>query len=627
APRLPRWASATKAQSKTGRVAHTPHTLADECINHYDPIVHIPFRLSMTMTAPVNMPQPASPTSDGSPRAKEVAPFLKSLRKMLSEESPDILRWTTDGKAFEIHDFDAMSNYVLPKYFKHRKYASFQRQLNYFNFRKWTKSKAIVCTFSNPYFQRDHADLAWNINRKKCPSGSSKTNSNNNNNSSNAWKKATPAAAEAPAKARPQPQPRMPMPQPVLPPSSAITLEPVNMGWHHVDDHFRIMVPELHDDDMFRADADAFGDIGYKNAFDSPQSVDDVEEFPSDMNLLEWIDKAFPTLETVQVLDLQHPSHAGSMSMSATGASAPTSTSSSSTTLTSQTMAACTYMSDALKPKEVAPFLKNLRKMLDTEHPSVLCWTADGTAFEIHDMDQMMNHVLPKYFKHRKYTSFQRQLNYFNFRKWTKSKAVVCTFSNPFFLRDQPDLAWRINRKKSTPSHSSNSAKTLTSTVGSSMVRPALPIMPQSTVTAPPKFSSVAPRNSDNLWHHVDEDMLIVLPSSAGDVKSEPVGRDSFPSPTEVSSGFTTMLSTHDHGIPHRTLPYNSSTGDSQMHQHHNGAPQSFDWVDHLYPSLDMMPIKIEEHAFASFAEPFVASGGDVYHYYATAPSSSSGHL
>ncbi|KAH7470488.1 Heat stress transcription factor A-1a [Phytophthora ramorum] len=91
--------------------------------------------------------------------------------------------------------------------------------------------------------------------------------------------------------------------------------------------------------------------------------------------------------------------------------------------------------------------------MLQDESDAVLRWTPDGRAFEIHDMHEMMARVLPKYFKHCKYTSFQRQLNYFSFRKWTKSKAVVCTFSNDFFLRDQPELAWRITRKKSLSPH------------------------------------------------------------------------------------------------------------------------------------------------------------------------------
>ncbi|EGZ22898.1 hypothetical protein PHYSODRAFT_485031 [Phytophthora sojae] len=121
----------------------------------------------MTRTAATKQPDPrAQDPADGTP-VKEVAPFLSSLRVMLDTESPRILRWTPDGKAFEIHDMAAMTSYVLPKYFKHRKYASFQRQLNYFHFRKWTKSRAVVCTFSNQFFQRDQPALTWRITRKR----------------------------------------------------------------------------------------------------------------------------------------------------------------------------------------------------------------------------------------------------------------------------------------------------------------------------------------------------------------------------------------------------------------------------------------------------------------------------
>ncbi|KAF4034862.1 HSF-type DNA-binding [Phytophthora infestans] len=114
--------------------------------------------------------------ADGTP-VKEVAPFLKSLRIMLDNESSRILRWTPDGHAFEIHDMAAMTDYVLPKYFKHRKYASFQRQLNYFHFRKWTKSRAVVCTFSNQFFQRDLPALTWRITRKRSLSPAKSTDS------------------------------------------------------------------------------------------------------------------------------------------------------------------------------------------------------------------------------------------------------------------------------------------------------------------------------------------------------------------------------------------------------------------------------------------------------------------
>ncbi|ETV96485.1 hypothetical protein H310_10216 [Aphanomyces invadans] len=98
--------------------------------------------------------------------------------------------------------------------------------------------------------------------------------------------------------------------------------------------------------------------------------------------------------------------------------------------------------------REMAPFLRNLRNMLEMESPEVLRWNKDGSAFEIHNMDELTHTILPKYFKHNKYTSFQRQLNYFHFKKWTKSRANVCTFSNDFFLRDDPDKSLWITRKK-----------------------------------------------------------------------------------------------------------------------------------------------------------------------------------
>ncbi|RHY07409.1 hypothetical protein DYB25_001321 [Aphanomyces astaci] len=104
--------------------------------------------------------------------------------------------------------------------------------------------------------------------------------------------------------------------------------------------------------------------------------------------------------------------------------------------------------------REMAPFLRNLRNMLDVESTEVLRWNKDGSAFEIHDMDELTRTILPKYFKHNKYTSFQRQLNYFHFKKWTKSRANVCTFSNEFFLRDDVDKSLWITRKKGLNSRS-----------------------------------------------------------------------------------------------------------------------------------------------------------------------------
>ncbi|ETV93712.1 hypothetical protein H310_12476 [Aphanomyces invadans] len=110
------------------------------------------------------------------PSSASPAPFLVTLRIMLESENPDVLRWTPDSKAFQVLDLARFSHSVLPKYFKHRKYASFQRQLNYFHFKKWTKRQSKVCTFSNIHFCRHDPALAMLITRKRSSTNGSTHN-------------------------------------------------------------------------------------------------------------------------------------------------------------------------------------------------------------------------------------------------------------------------------------------------------------------------------------------------------------------------------------------------------------------------------------------------------------------
>ncbi|RHY79786.1 hypothetical protein DYB26_003465 [Aphanomyces astaci] len=97
-----------------------------------------------------------------------VAPFLASLFEILSKEDAHIIGWSDDGKSFGVYNYDAMEQHILPTYFRHNKFASFQRQLNYFGFRKLHKAKdsdhhSVYC---QPYFLRHDPSRMLHIKRK-----------------------------------------------------------------------------------------------------------------------------------------------------------------------------------------------------------------------------------------------------------------------------------------------------------------------------------------------------------------------------------------------------------------------------------------------------------------------------
>ncbi|EQC30772.1 hypothetical protein SDRG_11533 [Saprolegnia diclina VS20] len=126
---------------------------------------------------------PSSPTSSSNetmshtPTKKRkvgVPKFLRYLYQILEKEDSAIISWANGGTSIQILDTDRVAQYILPKYFKHSKYASFQRQLNYFGFRKWTKSQTNICTFSHPEFRQNRPDRLYLIKRKNSPESARK---------------------------------------------------------------------------------------------------------------------------------------------------------------------------------------------------------------------------------------------------------------------------------------------------------------------------------------------------------------------------------------------------------------------------------------------------------------------
>lgn len=97
------------------------------------------------------------------------------------------------------------------------------------------------------------------------------------------------------------------------------------------------------------------------------------------------------------------------------------------------------------------PFLVKLWNMLDEpENALAIEWDATGDSFEVKDPVLMSRDVLPKHFRHNNFSSFQRQLNYFGFRKTGKGKGRGCVYTHEDFCLRRPHDVLRIRRKTNT---------------------------------------------------------------------------------------------------------------------------------------------------------------------------------
>ncbi|KAI8077228.1 uncharacterized protein B0P05DRAFT_572099 [Gilbertella persicaria] len=108
--------------------------------------------------------------------------------------------------------------------------------------------------------------------------------------------------------------------------------------------------------------------------------------------------------------------------------------------------------------KNVPAFLNKLYSMVnDPESDDLICWADDGASFFVNRQEDFARKVLPRFFKHNKFSSFVRQLNMYGFHKVphlqqgvleTDSDSERWEFSNPNFQRNQPDLLLLVTRKK-----------------------------------------------------------------------------------------------------------------------------------------------------------------------------------
>jgi len=100
--------------------------------------------------------------------------------------------------------------------------------------------------------------------------------------------------------------------------------------------------------------------------------------------------------------------------------------------------------------KTLAPvrFLAQLYTMLEEDkYTECISWSEDGTSFTVSNPQELEQKVLPGYYKSTKFSSFQRQLNYFGFKK-VKKRGYMYTHAQ--FMRGHRDKLIEIKRKPNT---------------------------------------------------------------------------------------------------------------------------------------------------------------------------------
>mmetsp|Transcript_31622 Transcript_31622/g.63871 ORF Transcript_31622/g.63871 Transcript_31622/m.63871 type:complete len:369 (+) Transcript_31622:122-1228(+) len=83
----------------------------------------------------------------------------------------------------------------------------------------------------------------------------------------------------------------------------------------------------------------------------------------------------------------------------------------------------------------------------DSEFSSALSWSPSGNAFVVHDREVVVEHIIPKFFDHKKWRSFTRQLNLWGFKRELRGPDTEGErYYHQFFNRGKLDELQLIQR-------------------------------------------------------------------------------------------------------------------------------------------------------------------------------------
>jgi len=121
--------------------------------------------------------------------------------------------------------------------------------------------------------------------------------------------------------------------------------------------------------------------------------------------------------------------------------------------------------------QDIPIFLRKTYHMVDTCDPAVCSWSEDGETFVVKHPKKFEQEIIPQFFKHSKFSSFVRQLNFYAFRKIKTNDSIridaaleaatanYWRFFHPKFQRGKPEWLQEIKRSSSTPRGAGGSKK------------------------------------------------------------------------------------------------------------------------------------------------------------------------